>query len=168
MARVPFSREERAYLLTLPAVMDVSEYRIRYATWFRNSFVRRYRQGESPVSLFREAGLDPKIVGYKRIERCVARWADLPDDVVEPASMPPKSVDGGSSLGMAASRAADSDTLFTRALVLMQSKRISELEERIGKLESNVRQCPQIDASMNDTAKRHDPQYGAYRKKRHY
>ena len=23
---------------------------------------------------FREAGLDPKIIGYKRVERCIARW----------------------------------------------------------------------------------------------
>ena len=27
-----------------------------------------------PAAIFREAGLDPKIIGYKRVERCIARW----------------------------------------------------------------------------------------------
>ena len=26
------------------------------------------------AAIFREAGLDPKIIGYKRVERCIARW----------------------------------------------------------------------------------------------
>lgn len=26
------------------------------------------------AAIFREAGLDPKLIGYKRIERCIARW----------------------------------------------------------------------------------------------
>ena len=34
----------------------------------------RYNAGESPAAIFREAGLDPKLIGYKRIERCIARW----------------------------------------------------------------------------------------------
>ena len=31
-------------------------------------------EGGSPAAIFREAGLDPKIIGYKRVERCIARW----------------------------------------------------------------------------------------------
>lgn len=31
-------------------------------------------RGGSPAAIFREAGLDPKIIGYKRVERCIARW----------------------------------------------------------------------------------------------
>lgn len=27
--------------------------------------------------MFRKAGLGPEVIGYKRIERCVARWRDL-------------------------------------------------------------------------------------------
>ena len=34
----------------------------------------RYNAGESPSAIFREAGLDPKLIGYKRVERCIARW----------------------------------------------------------------------------------------------
>ena len=37
----------------------------------------RYHAGESPVELFREAGLDPSLIGYKRIERCFARWRKI-------------------------------------------------------------------------------------------
>ena len=33
-------------------------------------------RGESPTKIFREAGLPPELVGYKRIERSVARWKD--------------------------------------------------------------------------------------------
>ena len=36
----------------------------------------RYLAGESPTKIFREAGLPPELVGYKRIERSVARWKD--------------------------------------------------------------------------------------------
>ena len=36
--------------------------------------MRRYAEGGSPAAIFREAGLDPKIIGYKRVERCIARW----------------------------------------------------------------------------------------------
>lgn len=71
---VVFSGELVAYLRSLPAVAGVSSTRIVYADWFRRDCVRRYRAGEHPVDLFREAGLDPKLIGYKRIERAFARW----------------------------------------------------------------------------------------------
>ena len=41
---------------------------------FRDDCMRRYAEGGSPAAIFREAGLDPKIIGYKRVERCIARW----------------------------------------------------------------------------------------------
>ncbi|TPF88210.1 hypothetical protein [Bifidobacterium sp. UTCIF-38] len=69
-----FTQEQIAYLESLPAVARASATRIRYADDFRRACLERYRHGESPTALFREAGLDPKLVGYKRIERCFARW----------------------------------------------------------------------------------------------
>lgn len=36
--------------------------------------MERYAVGESPAGIFREAGLDPALIGYKRIERAIARW----------------------------------------------------------------------------------------------
>lgn len=66
--------KEIAYLRSLPAVDNVGRDRIRYAQWFKNDCIVRYRGGDSPARIFREAGLDSSIIGYKRIERCVARW----------------------------------------------------------------------------------------------
>ena len=31
--------------------------------------------------MFREAGLDPALIGYKRIERCLARWRESQDEI---------------------------------------------------------------------------------------
>lgn len=69
-----FTAKERAYLASLPAVESVSASHIRYADSFRIEVMCRYNAGESPAAIFREAGLDPKLIGYKRIERCIARW----------------------------------------------------------------------------------------------
>ncbi|WP_253902333.1 hypothetical protein [Bifidobacterium panos] len=78
-----FTSGQRAYLSSLAAVDSIdASSRIRYADWFRVECMRRYREGEKPAALFREAGLDPKIVGYKRIERAFARWKQSPDPPV--------------------------------------------------------------------------------------
>lgn len=58
----------------LDAVESVTQYRICYSKEFRDDCMRRYAEGGSPAAIFREAGLDPKIIGYKRVERCIARW----------------------------------------------------------------------------------------------
>lgn len=69
-----FTAKERAYLASLPAVKSVSTSHIRYSDQFRVEVMCRYAAGESPSDIFREAGLDPKLIGYKRVERCIARW----------------------------------------------------------------------------------------------
>lgn len=74
----PFGEREREYLESLPAVREVRGGRIYYSRAFREQCVQRYMDGESPVMLFREAGLDPKLIGYKRIERAFARWTRTP------------------------------------------------------------------------------------------
>lgn len=73
-----FTEDEVSYLWTLPAVKRVSERRIVYTQQFKEEVVRRYRLGESPSKIFREAGLDSSLIGFKRIERCIARWRDDP------------------------------------------------------------------------------------------
>lgn len=76
-----FSVREIEYLQSLPAVERVTKDRIWYTSEFRRECMRLYAQGESPVRIFRSAGLDPTLVGYKRIERCIARWKqDIADD----------------------------------------------------------------------------------------
>lgn len=83
-----FSPEEVEYLRSLPVVAEATARRITYTESFKHHCMRRYRAGASPVELFREAGLDPALIGYKRIERCFARWRKIacrtPDDPAVP------------------------------------------------------------------------------------
>ena len=72
-----FSPEEVEYLRSLPVVAEATSRRITYTESFKHNCMRRYHAGESPVELFREAGLDPSLIGYKRIERCFARWRKI-------------------------------------------------------------------------------------------
>lgn len=69
-----FSSEEIQLLRGLPAVANVTQDRITYSDTFKQVCTIRYLAGESPTKIFREAGLPPDLVGYKRIERSVARW----------------------------------------------------------------------------------------------
>ena len=69
-----FSAREIRYLQSLPAVERVSQGRIHYTEGFKRDCIRRYNAGESPAQIFRRAGLDSSLIGYKRIERCIARW----------------------------------------------------------------------------------------------
>ena len=66
--------DELQMLRDLPAVANVSKDRITYSNAFKQVCVIRYLAGESPTKIFREAGLPPDLIGYKRIERSVARW----------------------------------------------------------------------------------------------
>ena len=69
-----FSPEEIKYLKSLSAVAEATAKRITYTDDFKRYCVVHYNEGASPVRMFREAGLDPALIGYKRIERSVARW----------------------------------------------------------------------------------------------
>jgi hypothetical protein len=76
-----FSPEEIKYLKSLPAVAEATAKRITYTDDFKRYCVVHYNEGASPVRMFREAGLDPALIGYKRIERCIARWRENPDEL---------------------------------------------------------------------------------------
>ena len=66
-----FTDEEIQLLRGLPAVANVTRDRITYSDTFKQVCTIRYLAGESPTKIFREAGLPPDLVGYKRIERSV-------------------------------------------------------------------------------------------------
>ena len=74
MTRKTFTSEETAILRTSPAVIGTTSRRITYASWFRRYAVIMSRRGERPADIFRGVGLDPGILGTKRIERCMNRW----------------------------------------------------------------------------------------------
>lgn len=82
MSRLTFTKEEIAYLYSLPAVSRVVNGRISYSEAFKRECVRQYLLGRSPARVFREAGLDPQLIGYKRVERCMARWRERYGDAV--------------------------------------------------------------------------------------
>ena len=48
--------------------------RITYSREFQVRCMAQYLRGNGPTSIFASAGLNPKIVGSKRIERAIARW----------------------------------------------------------------------------------------------
>lgn len=74
MTRKTFTSEETDILRTSPAVIRTTSRRITYASWFRRYAVVMSRRGERPSDIFRGVGLDPGILGTKRIERCMNRW----------------------------------------------------------------------------------------------
>lgn len=159
-----FSPEEVKYLKSLPAVAEVSEKRITYSDAFKTSCMRRYLAGESPVKLFREAGLDPALIGYKRIERCFARWRKTEADVLPGVSFDKNSGDnlsrgGGMDSLPETSAAEDIDDIESEPrvvafpprrggkqidmrdlLIYQQVRRIDELEQRIDVLRARLRE----------------------------
>ena len=116
-ARV-FTPEEREYLVSLAAVDGVDgSSRIHYADWFRVECMRRYRAGARPTALFREAGLDPGLVGHKRIERAFARWRYLERTPPRAAANKPKPVSDPRD-----------------ELISTQARRIQQLEAQLNEL----------------------------------
>lgn len=151
-----FSPEEVAYLKTLPAVAEATARRITYSEAFKQSCMRRYHAGESPVKLFREAGLDPALIGYKCIERCFARWRKSSGDAMAGsryddrldaasahvlASMQTVTSDRSSSQSQAPLRAItfpaasrDGSVDVRDLMIYQQVRRIDELEQEVGTL----------------------------------
>ena len=76
MGRGRLTMEEIRKLKANPYVEDVNENRITYTEEFKKLFVKEYFSGKKPMRIFQDAGLDVKILGSKRIERCSARWRE--------------------------------------------------------------------------------------------
>ncbi len=93
-----FRPEEIKYLKSLPAVAEATSKRITYTDDFKRYILTRYNKGVSPVRLFREAGLDPALIGYKRIERCLARWREAQDEILGAEASEPAQPGGGGYL----------------------------------------------------------------------
>ena len=157
-----FSAREMRYIQSLPAVDYVTPYRICYKEEFKRECMRRYRRGESPSAIFRSAGLDSSLIGYKRIERCIARWRRLYPDETGTGDGPGRraAVDIPESQrwsGPMASCAYDDgddggetgrgDAGDYRLIILQQARRIDQLEHE---LEAYRRRERHGDADMRD------------------
>ncbi|MDR2266369.1 MAG: hypothetical protein LBE09_02115 [Christensenellaceae bacterium] len=51
----------------MPHIVSVTEKIVSYTLIFEELFWRRYKQGAMPDKIFRDFGIDPKIVGMNRI-----------------------------------------------------------------------------------------------------
>lgn len=160
-----FSAREIRYLQSLPAVERVTGNRITYTDEFKRECVRRYNAGESPSQIFRRAGLDSSLVGYKRIERCVARWRrtvkpvddggagskfDVPESRrwAEPVTPPIDEHHGGGAdssgrpvsydvVELLKDSAGDAEVL--ELIIVQQARRIQALERQVIELQTEKR-----------------------------
>lgn len=89
-----FTQTEVYYLNTLPAVERASMDRITYSKEFQVRCMAQYLRGNGPTSIFASAGLDPKIVGGKRIERAIARWKADPKIMLEAQTLATNPIPG--------------------------------------------------------------------------
>ena len=76
MARGILTDEEIQILSQNKYVEDISSHSIKYTYEFKCHFITELQAGKKPTQIFREAGLDPAILGSKRIERATARWKE--------------------------------------------------------------------------------------------
>lgn len=116
-----FTQAEVYYLNTLPAVERASADRITYSHDFQVRCMAQYLRGNGPTSIFASAGLDPKIVGGKRIERAIARWKTDPQIMLE-------------ARDFANASGSDQHDL----LVLTQSMTIKWLEKKVIDLQTRI------------------------------
>ncbi|PWG65655.1 HTH domain-containing protein [Bifidobacterium callitrichidarum] len=72
----PLTDSDVKQLLRLDVVDDIINGRISYSPEFRAEAVQRWQNGETPQEIFRSKGLDPALIGRKRIERCMSRWTE--------------------------------------------------------------------------------------------
>jgi hypothetical protein len=125
-----FTQAEVYYLNTLPAVERASADRITYSHDFQVRCMAQYLRGNGPTSIFASAGLDPKIIGGKRIERAIARWKADPQIMLEAQDF-----------------ANESSSNQRDLLVLTQSMTIKWLEKKVIDLQSRINALE----AVNDT-----------------
>lgn len=68
-----FNKEQIEELSKNPYVQKVSEKAITYTEEFRMEFFLMYQQGNSPSSILISMGINPKILGRRRISSIVSR-----------------------------------------------------------------------------------------------
>ena len=130
-----FTLKEAAYLRSLPAVKEVSATRITYSDRFKVECVRRYLKGESARKIFRDAGLDPSLIGAKRIERCIARWKTTKSIVDEAARID--------------ANASGEDGVVRDLIIYQQVQQITALQEKVAELQRRIEHLTDVAAARN-------------------
>lgn len=77
MSKRTFTQEQIASLLQNKNVARCSEKSITYHKVFKLATVKRYQEGLPPSVIFREAGLNPALVGRETPKCCLKRWRKI-------------------------------------------------------------------------------------------
>ena len=74
MKRRIFSKTEQEELLRNPNIEKCSDKSITYSTEFKISAVKKYKNGISPIHIFKQAKIDINIIGNKNPKKALSRW----------------------------------------------------------------------------------------------
>lgn len=61
------TEEQIRMLKNNPNIVKVTDRQVHYTQTFKNYFCREYAKGRSSTEIFREQGIDPKILGETRV-----------------------------------------------------------------------------------------------------
>ncbi len=74
MSHKRFSSEEIELLRQNPNVKNVTEKSIQFSEQFKLQAVELYHQGLKPMDIFRDAGFDVSVLGFRRISNAFWNW----------------------------------------------------------------------------------------------
>lgn len=77
MSNLYFTQEQQALLSKNPYITKVSNKSITYLEDFKIHAINEYAKGKGPSQIFKEAGIDPKLIGEKNPMRSLARWRTI-------------------------------------------------------------------------------------------
>lgn len=74
LSKIIFTPEQINLLSTNKYVKSISEKAITYTNEFKIQFIADTNNGKTAIEIFKDAGLDPQILGKKRIHTAKKRW----------------------------------------------------------------------------------------------
>lgn len=69
-----FNENEIRQLEMNPNVENVSEKSITYSSTFKLAALKAYKEGQTPMEVFLEAGFDLDVIGRNKPKHCLSRW----------------------------------------------------------------------------------------------
>ncbi len=77
MKRKKFTDQEKKLLLKNENVIEVRETNVKYSPKFKLKAVQEYYAGNTPQTIFLNAGFDINLLGKKNPERSISRWRNI-------------------------------------------------------------------------------------------
>lgn len=75
MSKLRYSEEQLKALRTNPNIKKCSSKSITYSPDFKVKAVKAWlKEGQSPNTIFKRAGLDPAVIGHWRPKNCLRLW----------------------------------------------------------------------------------------------